>query len=83
MIWIRLNKFEIFNQFRMMKITLKPVLIFFLRTCKTVSREPFINREIMIRISQFCFTAIVVTRKMRFLSVVTPSAIYKIELARL
>ena len=41
---IRLNYFEIFNEFNWMKRTLKTVLRIFLRTCKTVSRKKGMNR---------------------------------------
>ena len=61
----------------MMKITLKTVLNFFLRTRKTVSRKPCINRDNKSKISQFICTVIVVTRTMKFLGVVTPQYIYQ------
>ena len=34
--WMRLNEFEMLNQFELMKITMKTVLIIVIRTCKTM-----------------------------------------------
>ena len=65
-----------FNDFELMKTTLKTVLRIVLRTCKTVSRRPFINREAKIKISQFSYLVTVVEITMEFLSVVTPPYIY-------
>ena len=75
MIWTQLNEFEMFNEFEMMKITLKTVIRIVVITCKTVSRKSCINREDNINISQFNFTVMVVTKIMKFLSVITPSSI--------
>ena len=58
-----------FNEFRMIKITLE---LFY----KKVSRKPCINIEIRIRRLKFSYTAMVVTRTMKFLAVETPLAIY-------
>ena len=59
-----------------MNITLKIVLLFVLRTCKTVSRNTCMNIEDMSNISQLSYISVVVTRTMKFLSVVTPTYIY-------
>ena len=48
----------------------------FLRTCKTVSRKPCINRVDKMKISQFSYTTIVVTITMKFLAVLTTTSIY-------
>ena len=72
MIWTRLNEFEMFNEFKMMKITLKTVLIIVLRACKTVSIKPCINREDKSTISPISYVAIFVTSTVKFLVVVTP-----------
>ena len=63
----------------MTKRTLRTVLIIVLRTCITVSRKPCINREDNIKISQFSYKAIVVTRTMSLLVFVTPQYIYQFE----
>ena len=74
--WNRLNEFEIFNEFGMFNefemtgITLKKVLRNFMRTCKTLSRIPYINIEYKSKISQFNYTDNFVTRTMNFLAVV-------------
>ena len=47
----------------MMKRTLNFFLRIFLRTCKTVSTKPCINRESNRSISQFIYTVIVVAQK--------------------
>ena len=60
----------------MMKITLKTVIRIVVITCKTVSRKSCINREDNIKRSQFSYIDIVVTRIMKFLSVVIPTSIY-------
>ena len=61
----------------MIKITLKTFLRIMMRTtCKTVSIEPCINIEEKIKISQFIYTDIFVTRTMKFLAVVTTPYIY-------
>ena len=59
--WNRLNEFEIFNEFEIMRVTLKSFIRTVLRTCKTVSIKPFINREDKIENSQFIYTDIVTT----------------------
>ena len=64
------------NDSIIMKRQLKTVLIIFLRTCKTVSRKPYINIEINSRISKFSYKFIVVKRKIKLLAVVTPPDIY-------
>ena len=46
---------------------------------KTVSRQPCVNRESKIRMSQFSYTVIVVPIKMKFLEIVTPPSIYQIH----
>ena len=60
----------------MMKTTLKTVLVIFLKTCKTMSIKPCINRQDKSYRSQFVYTDIVVTRLMKLPEVVTPSYIY-------
>ena len=44
---------------------------------KIVSRNPCINREDNIKISQFSYTAIVITITMKLLVVVNPLSIYQ------
>ena len=73
------KEFKFFNGFRMMKISLTTVLRISLRTCKLFSRNPCINRESKISISQFSYKVIVVTRKKKFLSVLTPPSIYNYQ----
>ena len=65
-----------FNEFEMTKITFKAVKIFVLRTCKIVPIKPCKNREVNSDRSQFSFTDIVITRKMKFLPVITQPSIY-------
>ena len=77
MIWNRLNEFENYNAFEIMKITLKTVLIIVLGTCKTVSRKPCINREDKSMSSKFSYASIVLTRKMKLLEFVMPPYIYQ------
>ena len=79
MIKTQINEFEMFNWFEITKKTLKTVLIIFMRTCKTVSIKPYTNREDGSEISQFSYTDIVVTITMKFLEVLTPPSIYRIE----
>ena len=76
MIWTQLNEFEMFNEFEMMKRTLKTFIRIVLRTCKTVPRKPCINREANIKSSQFIYSVTVVERTTEFLAVVTPPSIY-------
>ena len=76
MSWIKLNEFEIFNQFELMKITLKNVLRIVLRTCKTVSRKPCINIEDKNESPQFSYTYIVEIITWKLLAVVTLPSIY-------
>ena len=61
----------------MIKRKLEKILRIFLRTCKTVLRKPCINREDKSECSQFNYTVIVLTRTMKFLSVVTPPSVYQ------
>ena len=77
LICTRLNKFEIFNEFEMMKITMKFFLRVILRKCKTVSRKLYINGEYNIYISQFIYTDMFVTRTMKFPEVVILPSIYQ------
>ena len=65
-----------FNEFEMMKITLKNVLGIVMRTWKTVSIKPCINREDKIMSSQFRYADIAVIIRMNFLSVVKLTPIY-------
>ena len=55
-----------------MKRTLKTVLRMVMRTYKTVSIKPCINREDKSTISPISYVAIFVTRTVKFLVVVTP-----------
>ena len=48
-----------------------------MKTCKTVSIKPCINREDKSKISQFSYTVIVVTISMNLLVVVTPQSVYQ------
>ena len=59
-----------------MKRKLITVLIIFLRTCKTVSIKPCINREDKRKSSKFSYKVIVVTQTMKFLAVVKTHSIY-------
>ena len=59
-----------------MKITLKPVLVIVLRTCKTVSRKLCINREDSRKISQFSYTVIVVEISIKFIAALSSSFIH-------
>ena len=65
--WIRLNEFKVFYVFELTKITVTTVLRFFLITCNTVSRKPFINIEANSKISQMSYSFTVVERKIKFL----------------
>ena len=47
-----------FNEFEMLRRTLKYFLIIVMITCKTVLRKPFINREDNIKVSKFSDTVI-------------------------
>ena len=51
---------------------IETVMRIVLRTCKTVSIKPCINREYNSKISYFSYIVIVVSRIMKFLEVVTP-----------
>ena len=55
---------------------MKTILGIVLRTCKTVSIKPCINRLDKSKISQFSYKVIFVARKIKFLLVVTPPSIY-------
>ena len=61
-----------FNDFEVMKIKLKYVRSIFMRICKSLSRKPCINRAYTSKSSYFSYTYIVVTRTIKFLSVITP-----------
>ena len=65
------------NGFETMKRTLKTFLIIVMRTCKTLSRKPCINREDKSKRSQLSYTYIVVTITMKFLEFVIPAYIYQ------
>ena len=67
------------NNFEMMKRTLKNVLRTALKTCKSVSRKPCINREDESERSQFIYTAIFVIIKMNLLAVITQPSIYQLQ----
>ena len=69
------------NEFEMVKILLKTVLAIFLKTCKTVSIKPCINREDKSNSSQFSYTDIFLTKTMKFLEVLTPPSIYHIGIS--
>ena len=65
-----------FNEFKILRRTLKTVLIIFLRTCKTVSRKSCIKIEDKNKISEFSYTVIVVEITMKFLVFIIPPSIY-------
>ena len=48
-------------EFELNERTFKTVLRMFLRTCRTVSRKPCINREANIKSSQFSYIVVVIT----------------------
>ena len=64
------------NKFECTKRTLKTILIIVLRTCKTVSRKPYINRQDNSKISQFSYSVTVVSITIKLLEVVAPPSIY-------
>ena len=65
-----------FNDFEMTKRTLNFFLRIFLRTCKTVSRKPCMNREDKSKITHFSYTFILIKVTTKLPEVVIPPYIY-------